>query len=171
MGDAAPPPGAAAAAAASDAPPPGAPGAPWAPVPLERLRAATAAFAAARDWEQFHAPRNLLLALVGEVGELSELFMWRGDMGAGPGLPGWAPAEKAALGEELADVLLYLVRLADRCGVDLGAAAAAKLEKNGLKYPAARCRGLSAKYMAYADGGGGAGGGAEGGAEGGSGAE
>ena len=119
------------------------------PVTLESLRRQLAAFALVRDWDQFHSPRNLALALVGEVGELCEIFQWRGDAGCGPGLPGWTDADKTHLGEEMADVLLYLVRMADRCGVDLGAAAEAKLEKNARKYPADRARGSAAKYTAY----------------------
>ena len=118
-------------------------------VTLESLRQKLAAFATARDWDQFHSPRNLALALVGEVGELCEIFQWRGDDGCAPGLPGWTDADKTHLGEEMADVLLYLVRMADRCGVDLGAAAEAKLEKNARKYPADRARGSAAKYTAY----------------------
>ena len=105
-------------------------------VTLESLRQDQAAFAAARDWDQFHTPRNVLLAMVGEVGELSELFQWRGDAGCGVDLPSWSENDKTHLGEEMADVLLYLVRLADRCGVDLPAVAKAKLEKNKHKYPA-----------------------------------
>ena len=119
-------------------------------VTLESLRQDQAAFAAARDWDQFHTPRNVLLAMVGEVGELSELFQWRGDAGCGVDLPAWSDADKTHLGEEMADVLLYLVRLADRCGVDLPAVAKAKLEKNKAKYPADKCRGSAAKYTAYA---------------------
>lgn len=87
----------------------------------ERMRA----FSKARDWEQFHDPKSLILALVGEVGELAELFQW-------------LPAESAAalvredplktrVGEELSDVLLYLVRLADVLDINLNQAASAKL--------------------------------------------
>ncbi|GMH08549.1 hypothetical protein Nepgr_010389 [Nepenthes gracilis] len=65
-------------------------------------------FAKARDWEKYHSPRNLLLAMVGEVGELSEIFQWRGEVDKG--LPNWEESEKEHLGEELSDVLLYLVR-------------------------------------------------------------
>ncbi|XP_044500039.1 dCTP pyrophosphatase 1-like [Mangifera indica] len=90
-------------------------------------------FAKARDWEKFHSPRNLLLAMVGEVGELSEIFQWRGEVDKG--LPNWEEADKEHLGEELSDVLLYLIRLADICGIDLGDAAAKKLVKNAIKYP------------------------------------
>ncbi|RLM74814.1 dCTP pyrophosphatase 1-like [Panicum miliaceum] len=91
-------------------------------------------FAKERDWEQYHSPRNLLLAMIAEVGELSELFMWKGEVRKG--LADWDEAEKEHLGEELADVLLYLVRLSDICGVDLGDAATRKIVKNAVKYPA-----------------------------------
>ncbi|KAF8392170.1 hypothetical protein HHK36_022512 [Tetracentron sinense] len=90
-------------------------------------------FAKARDWEQYHSPRNLLLALVGEVGELSEIFQWRGEVPKG--LPNWEESDKEHLGEELSDVLLYLIRLADICGIDLGDAAIKKIVKNAKKYP------------------------------------
>ncbi|KAH1046600.1 hypothetical protein J1N35_037384 [Gossypium stocksii] len=90
-------------------------------------------FARVRDWEKYHSPRNLLLAMVGEVGELSEIFQWRGEVDKG--LPNWEESEKEHLGEELSDVLLYLVRLSDICGIDLGDAASRKLVKNASKYP------------------------------------
>lgn len=118
-------------------------------VTLEQLRAAMQAFADERDWAQFHTPRNLMMAMTGEVGELSELFMWKHDAGAAPGLPSWTAAEKEHLGEELSDVLLYLIRLSDRCGIDLPSAAIAKMAKNAKKYPADAARGSSAKYTAY----------------------
>ncbi|KAL5987260.1 hypothetical protein ACLOJK_038422 [Asimina triloba] len=102
-------------------------------VSLEELREKLAEFAREREWEQFHSPRNLLLALVGEVGELSEIFQWKGEVGRG--LPNWSSSEKEHLEEELSDVLLYLVRLADVCGLDLGRAALTKIVKNARKYP------------------------------------
>lgn len=80
---------------------------------------------------------NLLLPFslqVGEVGELSEIFQWRGEVARG--LPNWEESEKEHLGEELSDVLLYLIRLADVCGIDLGEAATKKIVKNAVKYPA-----------------------------------
>ncbi|KAF8689590.1 hypothetical protein HU200_041766 [Digitaria exilis] len=116
-------------------------------VSLETLRKRMADFARERDWEQFHSPRNLLLALVGEVGELSEIFQWKGEVPKG--LPGWDEAEKEHLGEELADVLLYLVRLSDMCGVDLGKAALRKMEINARKYPVDQCKGSSKKHTHY----------------------
>ncbi|KGN44677.1 dCTP pyrophosphatase 1 [Cucumis sativus] len=102
-------------------------------VSLEALRMKMAEFSKQRNWERFHSPRNLLLALVGEVGELSEIFQWKGEVPKG--LPEWEEDEKKHLGEELSDVLLYLVRLSDICGIDLSKAALRKLELNAIKYP------------------------------------
>lgn len=72
------------------------------------------------------------------MGELSEIFQWKGEVPRG--LPDWKDEEKVHLGEELSDVLLYLVRLSDVCGIDLGKAALRKVELNALKYPAKLCR-------------------------------
>ncbi|KAF4370353.1 hypothetical protein CsatB_024810 [Cannabis sativa] len=103
-------------------------------VSLDLLKQKMADFAKERNWEQYHSPRNLLLAMVGEVGELSEIFQWKGEVPKG--LPGWKEEEKVHLGEELSDVLLYLIRLSDMCGVDLGKAALRKIGLNAIKYPA-----------------------------------
>jgi dCTP diphosphatase len=108
---------------------------------LESIRQEVAEFASERDWEQFHSPRNLLLALVGEVGEAAEILRWQGD--SDPAIPA-AQAEDWA--DELADVLTLLVRLADRSGVDLSAAFARKLAKARLKYPVERFKGSNRKY-------------------------
>lgn len=102
-------------------------------ISLKDLSTKLEEFAQARDWEKYHSPRNLLLAMVGEVGELSEIFQWRGEVARG--LPNWDDSDKEHLGEELSDVLLYLVRLADICGIDLGDAALKKIVKNAIKYP------------------------------------
>ncbi|KAJ7961655.1 dCTP pyrophosphatase 1 [Quillaja saponaria] len=111
------------------------------PVTLDLLKKKMAEFAKERDWDQFHSPRNLLLALVGEVGELSEIFQWKGEVPKG--LPDWKDEEKVHLGEELSDVLLYLVRLSDICGIDLGKAALRKVELNAIKYPLTLCNGTA----------------------------
>ncbi|GLT99337.1 hypothetical protein SLE2022_167800 [Rubroshorea leprosula] len=103
-------------------------------VSLNELSQKLEKFAKARDWEQYHSPRNLLLAMVGEVGELSKVFQWRGEVDRG--LPNWEESEKEHLGEELSDVLLYLIRLSDICGINLGDAATKKIVKNAIKYPA-----------------------------------
>ncbi|MED6226399.1 hypothetical protein PIB30_103345 [Stylosanthes scabra] len=102
-------------------------------VSLHELSKRLAECSQVRGWDQYHSPRNLLLALVGEVGELSEIFQWKGEVEKG--LPNWSSAEKEHLEEELSDALLYLVLLADACGLDLGQAALAKIIKNAQKYP------------------------------------
>jgi NTP pyrophosphatase (non-canonical NTP hydrolase) len=98
------------------------------------LEAALQRFADARDWNGFHTPRNLVLALTGEVGELAELFQWLSDDEAAR--IAQAPATARAVRDEIADVLLYLVRLSSVLGVDLDAAVRDKLAANALKYPA-----------------------------------
>lgn len=109
---------------------------------LDALAARLAEFARERDWDQFHAPKNLAMALAGEVGELLEHFQWLSEQQSAE-----LPADvKDAVALEMADVLLYLVRLADKLGVDLGAAALRKIELNALKYPADQFRGSSRKY-------------------------
>lgn len=100
-------------------------------------------FSRERDWEKFHLPRNLVLALVGEVGELAELFQWRTDEQSAHIMD---QAEGRPVREELADVFYYLLRLADVLGVDLGEALAAKLKINAEKYPVEKARGSAAKY-------------------------
>jgi dCTP diphosphatase len=111
---------------------------------LLELRDALRAFAAERDWDQFHSPRNLATALAVEAAELLEPFQWLNDEQAGQ-LPA---GTRAAVEQEMADVLLYLVRLADKLGVDLEAAAHAKIARNAEKYPVERARGSSRKYDA-----------------------
>ena len=114
---------------------------------LETVRQLHNRFCEERDWDQFHAPRNLLLALVAEVGELAELFQWRGESTLG--LADWSDADRTSLGEELSDVLIYLIRLADRSRVDLATAVLRKMELNRRKYPADRVAGSSKKYTEY----------------------
>jgi len=112
--------------------------------PLRELRDELRVFAAERDWDQFHSPRNLATALAVEAAELLEPFQWLTDE-QGRAL---LPDARAAVEEELADVLLYLVRLADKLDVDLAAAARAKIVRNGEKYPVEKARGSSRKYDA-----------------------
>jgi dCTP diphosphatase len=99
---------------------------------LEELTRRYREFSRERDWEKFHDPRSLLLALVGEVGELSELFQWRDSHSSSP--PDTAILHARA-SEEIADVLLYLVRLADVLGIDPLAAANAKLSEANARFP------------------------------------
>ena len=102
-------------------------------------------FAAERDWDQFHTPKNLSMALIGEAAEILEHFQWL------------TPAEsrrlraakKTEVAEELGDTLIYLCRLADKLEIDLLAAAFDKLEKTRLKYPARLVKGKAHKYTHY----------------------
>jgi NTP pyrophosphatase (non-canonical NTP hydrolase) len=109
---------------------------------LEELRGALRRFAAERDWDRFHSPKNLAAALSVEASELLEHFQWLSE-GESQTLE---PAKREAVSQELADVLLYLVRLADRLDVDLAAAARRKLQLNAEKYPVERARGSHRKY-------------------------
>jgi NTP pyrophosphatase (non-canonical NTP hydrolase) len=109
---------------------------------LDRLREQLRDFARERDWEQFHSPKNLAMALSVEAAELLEIFQWLTE----PQSLELEPAARARADEEIADVLLYLVRLADRLGIDPVAAAERKLQANARKYPADKARGHARKY-------------------------
>lgn len=113
-------------------------------VETSQLASALAIFATERDWHQFHSPKNLVMALSGEVGELTEIFQWMSEDASRAA--GSNPATANKVREELADVLLYLVRLADILGVDLNDAVCNKLQLNKQKYPADKVRGSSKKY-------------------------
>jgi len=109
---------------------------------LDRLRDPLRAFADARDWGQFHSPKNLAMALSVEAAELLEVFQWVTDQESRRLEPG----AKAAASEEIADVLLYLLRLADALGIDPVAAAQEKMKSNERRYPVDKSRGSSRKY-------------------------
>ncbi len=110
---------------------------------IEDLRREVAQFAKDRDWDQFHSVRNLVLAMIGEVGEVAEILQWTDDDKVTELLN---DGGRERLAEELADVLLYLVRIADRSGVDLGQAVRDKLNSNAKKYPEDKVRGSAKKY-------------------------
>ena len=115
------------------------------PDQIETLKLRLRAFAEERDWEQFHSPKNLAMALTVEAGEVMEHFQWMKEddsLAVSDEL-----REEIAL--ELADVQLYLLRLADRLDIDLLEAAAKKIEINAEKYPASVVRGSSKKYNEY----------------------
>jgi dCTP diphosphatase len=112
---------------------------------LRALQQRLAAFAAARDWEQFHSPKNLAMALSVEAAEVVEEFQWLTDEQS-RSLDG-ERRERVRL--ELADVFIYLLRLADRLDVDLLRAADDKMALNERKYPAERVRGDARKYDEY----------------------
>lgn len=112
---------------------------------LATLRSDIRTFVEERDWDPFHSPKNLATALAVEAAELLEPFQWLKS-----GTPEELGAEKlAAVRHELADVLIYLVRLADKLDVDLAAAAQEKMEINREKYPADKVRGDARKYSDY----------------------
>lgn len=101
-------------------------------------------FVREREWERFHSPKNLAMALSGEAGELIELFQW---LTEDESLQVMAdPASAEAVRDEMADILVYVIRLADVLDVDLAAAVRAKMAKNAAKYPADKCRGSALKY-------------------------
>jgi dCTP diphosphatase len=95
-----------------------------------------------RDWQQFHSPKNLASALIVAAGELLEHFQWMTEDQS----RSLSPEKQAAVAGELADVLLYLVQLANALGIDPVAAAQAKLQANEVRYPADKVRGTSKKY-------------------------
>jgi NTP pyrophosphatase (non-canonical NTP hydrolase) len=109
---------------------------------LENLRDQMREFAAARDWDQFHSPKNLAMALSVEAAELLEVFQWLTEEQS----RSLTPEAHAAASDEIADVLLYLIRLSDALGIDPIAAARRKLVANGEKYPVDKARGNSRKY-------------------------
>lgn len=112
---------------------------------IEKLQLELREFAKERDWEQFHSPRNLATALSIEASELLEHFQWMRPQD-GPGVP---DGKLGPVSEELADVFIYALRLADVIGVDLIKASKAKLAANAAKYPVALVRGSSRKYTEY----------------------
>lgn len=113
-------------------------------IDVKNLAASLQRFADDRDWQQFHSPKNLLLALTGEVGELCEVFQWMSE--ADSVAAAKHPATAQAVKDELADVLMYLVRLSSVLGVDLNEAVTSKLALNGQKYPVDKAKSTSKKY-------------------------
>ena len=112
---------------------------------LHALTAMVRAFAAERDWQKFHSPRNLAMAVSVEANELLELYLWCSDDGPQP----LHEARATRVADEAADVLICLLNLCDQAGVDLGAAVVDKLARAERKYPADRVRGQALKYDEY----------------------
>ncbi|MDC0303609.1 nucleotide pyrophosphohydrolase [Flavobacteriales bacterium] len=111
---------------------------------MEELKSRLRAFAQERNWDQFHNPKNLVMALSGEVGELTEIFQWLdSDKSEKDQL---SVKDKARCNEELADIFLYLIRLADRLEIDLLAEANKKIDLNAKKYPVELSKGNAVKY-------------------------
>lgn len=96
-----------------------------------------------RDWEQYHAPKNLAMALSAEVAEIVEIFQWKKEDQK------LSVEEQEALRQEIGDVLIYLIELADQFGFDLIQAASDKMKLNAEKYPVEKARGKADKYTKY----------------------
>lgn len=112
---------------------------------LQELNARLLAFARERDWEQFHSPKNLSMALAGEAGELLEHFQWLTEAQSAD-----LPADKKEqVALEMADILIYLIRLSERLGIDLVDAAYRKVGLNQARYPAERVRGDARRAEEY----------------------
>lgn len=112
---------------------------------LSELRERINQFVKERDWEQFHSPKNLAMAMIVEAAELVEHFQWD-TLEESRNL---SPEKREQVGQELADTFVYLLRIAEVTGVDLIAAANAKIDLNAKKYPVEKARGSNAKYTAY----------------------
>lgn len=117
---------------------------------ISSLQAMLAAFTEERDWQQFHTPKNLVMALSGEVGELAAEFQWLTPEQAAQVMDD--PERAEAVRHELADVFSYLLRLADVLDVDLEEALRDKARLNEERYPVAKARGNALKYTAHQDG-------------------
>jgi len=111
---------------------------------VAEMRARILAFVHARDWEQFHSPKNLSMALAAEAGELMEHFLWAESKASADVLRD--PKKRTDIEDEIADVAIYALEFANICGIDLAAAIEAKMAKNAAKYPVEKAKGNSAKY-------------------------
>ncbi len=112
---------------------------------LDEIKKKLRQFALARDWDQFHSPKNLSMALAVEASELRERVQWRSEEQSS----NLTVEQHKAVEEEMADVFLYLLRLADKLNINLLKAADDKISKNELKYPAEKVKGSSKKYTEY----------------------
>ncbi len=112
---------------------------------IEQLKLRLREFAAVRDWDQFHSPKNLSMALIAEAAELVEHFQWLTEAQSTK----LKPDKLAEVEAELADIFIYLIRAADKLDIDLVAAAKKKIEHNEQKYPAEQVRGSAKKYTEY----------------------
>jgi len=112
---------------------------------LQQLRARINAFVAERDWDQFHTPKNLAMAMIVEAAELVEQFQW--DTPAES--LAMTPEKRTAVSHELADTFVYLLRIAEVLNIDLIEAANQKIVLNAQKYPIEKAKGSNAKYTAY----------------------
>lgn len=113
-------------------------------ITIAQLKDAAAGFARERDWEQFHAPKNLSMALATEAGELMEHFLWVSVEESS--MLCSKPDRKVKIEEELADVFLFALQFANMAGIDISTSVTAKIAKNAAKYPVAKAKGRAEKY-------------------------
>ena len=111
---------------------------------LEVIKSDIARFARERDWEQFHAPKNLSMAIAAEAGELMEHFLWCSSEESAK--LACDPMKREKIAEELADVVILSMQFSNMTGIDLSDAIAAKVKKNAEKYPVEKAKGRSEKY-------------------------
>lgn len=111
---------------------------------LQEIKDKVLAFSRERDWEQFHSPKNLSMAIAAEAAELMEHFLWQTPQESQAQMQ--SDELRAKVEEELADVFIFAVEFANMTGIDLAAAIEAKMQRNAEKYPVAKARGRSAKY-------------------------
>tara|TARA_B100001059_G_C17462508_1_gene392858 strand:- start:27 stop:416 length:390 start_codon:yes stop_codon:yes gene_type:complete len=110
---------------------------------IEKLKNIIAEFAKERDWDKFHNPKNLVMALSSEVGELSDIFQWLNPEESEKKL---SNKNKELAKEEIADILIYLIRLSDKLDIDLENEVMEKIKKNSIKYPVELSKGNAIKY-------------------------
>lgn len=111
---------------------------------LQAIKAKVLAFARERDWEQFHSPKNLSMAIAAEAAELMEHFLWQTAEQSRADVQD--PALRAEVAEELADILIFAIQFANVSGMDLSSIIEAKMQRNAEKYPVAKAKGRSDKY-------------------------
>jgi dCTP diphosphatase len=111
---------------------------------VAELRARVLAFVQEREWEQFHSPKNLSMALAAESGELMEHFLWSGSKASLE--VARDPKKRPAIEAEIADVVIYALEFANICGIDLATAIETKMTANAKKYPVEKARGRADKY-------------------------
>ncbi len=107
---------------------------------LQELKEAMLAFVRERDWEQYHSPKNLSMALAGEAAELMEHFLWETPEAS------YSKAAREDVADELADILLYAIEFANITGIDIASAIETKMKKNAEKYPVDKAKGNARKY-------------------------
>ena len=112
---------------------------------FKRLEQDLKVFAQERDWEQFHSPKNLVMALSVETSELIEIFQWKTELESQM----LSENDRIRVADELADIQMYLLRITEVLGIDMESAVAAKMAKNAEKYPAELVRGSAKKYDQY----------------------